>query len=195
MCTYAAYAIANFLQKANSGSNWRLSSKQVGETECSFVSHFPGPRGISPGYFCPSRASSQCFSQAPCASRSQYRLSSFLLTKYGSRGCNAQGCANTIDHRPTNTRSCFSASIPHPSRTSFGFRLVCRVGLGLGLVFIFVESGLHVASNKCLFECKPHWGVLSFSAPAAVLNEVEQSSFRTKHSSQLKTFTLEISRS
>ena len=54
--------------------------------------------------FCPSRASSQYFSQAPSASRSQHRLSCFLLTKYGSRGCNAVGCANTNGHRPTNTR-------------------------------------------------------------------------------------------
>jgi len=38
------------LQKANSGSNWRLSSEQAGGTECSFVYHVPGPRGISPGY-------------------------------------------------------------------------------------------------------------------------------------------------
>ena len=62
-------------------------------------------------FFCPSRASSQCFSQASGASRSQHRLSSFLLMKYGSRGCNALGCANTNDHRRTNTntRSCFSA--------------------------------------------------------------------------------------
>jgi hypothetical protein len=28
------------------------------------VCHVPGPRGNSLGYFCPSRASSQCFSQA-----------------------------------------------------------------------------------------------------------------------------------
>jgi len=28
--------------------------------------------------------------------------------------------------------------IQHPSRTNFGLRLVYRVGLGLGLVFIFV---------------------------------------------------------
>ena len=28
--------------------------------------------------------------------------------------------------------------IPHPSRTNFGLRLVYRVGLGLGLEFIFV---------------------------------------------------------
>ena len=34
---YAAYAPANLLQKANSGSNWRLSSERVGGTECSFV--------------------------------------------------------------------------------------------------------------------------------------------------------------
>jgi len=28
---------------------------------------------------------------------------------YGSHGCNAVGCANTNGHRPTNTRSSFSA--------------------------------------------------------------------------------------
>ena len=44
-------ALANSLQKANSGSNWRLSSEQVGGTECSFVCHVPGPRGNSLGYF------------------------------------------------------------------------------------------------------------------------------------------------
>ena len=49
------------------------------------------------------------FSQAPGASRSQHRLSSFLLTKYGPHGCIALGCTNTNGHRPTNTRSCFSA--------------------------------------------------------------------------------------
>ena len=54
-------------------------------------------------------ASSQCFSQAPGASRSQHCLSSFLLTKYGSRGCDAAGSTNTDDHRPNNTRSYFSA--------------------------------------------------------------------------------------
>ena len=72
----------------------------------------PSPRstrGISPGSFCPSRASSQCFSQALGASRSQHRRPSLLLMKYGSRGCNAVGCVNTNDHRPTNTRNCFSA--------------------------------------------------------------------------------------
>jgi len=98
------------MANSGSGSNWRLSSEHVGGAECSFVCHVPGPRGVAPGYFCPSRATSQCFSQASGASRSQHRLSSFLLTKYGSRGCNAVGCANTSDHRPpTNTRSCFSA--------------------------------------------------------------------------------------
>ena len=71
--------------------------------------HVPGPRGNSLGYFYPSRASSQCFSLAPGASRSQHCLSSFLLTKDGSRGCNAVGCANTNEHRPTNTRNSFSA--------------------------------------------------------------------------------------
>ena len=34
--TYAAYAPANLLQKANFGSNWSLSSERVGGTECSF---------------------------------------------------------------------------------------------------------------------------------------------------------------
>ena len=43
------------LQKANSGSNWCLSSEQVGGTECSFVCHVPGPRGISLGYFLPQK--------------------------------------------------------------------------------------------------------------------------------------------
>jgi len=46
----AAFVLENLLQKANSGSNWRLSSGQVGGTECSFVYHVPGPRGISPGF-------------------------------------------------------------------------------------------------------------------------------------------------
>ena len=52
----AAFAPANLLQKANSGSNWRLSSEQVGRTECSIVCHVPGPRGYSPGYFLPQHA-------------------------------------------------------------------------------------------------------------------------------------------
>ena len=52
-CTCAAYAPANLLQKANSGSNWRLSSEQVGGTECSCVCHVLGTGGISPGYFLP----------------------------------------------------------------------------------------------------------------------------------------------
>jgi len=84
--------------------------QRVGGTECSFVCHVPGPRGISPGYFCPSRESSQYFSQASGASRSQHRLFSFLLMQYGSLSCIAVvGCANTDVHRPTNTRSSFSA--------------------------------------------------------------------------------------
>ena len=66
-------------------------------------------RHSSRATFCPSRASSQCFSQAPGASRSQHRLSSFLLTKYGSRGCYLEGCTKADLHRPTNTRSFFSA--------------------------------------------------------------------------------------
>jgi len=49
-CACAAYAPAKLLEKANSGFNWRFSSEQVGGTECSFVCHVPGPRGISPGY-------------------------------------------------------------------------------------------------------------------------------------------------
>ena len=69
--------------------------------------HVPGPRGISPGYFvAPAGHRLNVF---PGASRSQHRLPSFLLMKYGSRGCNAVGCANTNDHKPTNTRSSFSA--------------------------------------------------------------------------------------
>ena len=115
--------LGNSLQKANEGSNWRLSSEQVGGTECSFVCHVPGPRGNSLGYFCPSRASSQRFSQAPGASRSQHRLSSFLLTKDGSRGCYAVGCANTNEHRPTNTRSSFSA--PEAIRSEVEKRFDC----------------------------------------------------------------------
>jgi len=106
LCCLCASKLA---PEGNSGSNWRLSSEEVSGTECSFVCHVPGTRGISPGYFCPNRASSQCFSQASGASRCQHLLSSFLLTKYGSRGCNAVGCANTNGHRPTNTRSSFSA--------------------------------------------------------------------------------------
>ena len=58
--------------------------------------HVPGPRGNSLGYFRPSRVSSQCFSQAPGASRSQHRLSSFLLTKDGSPGCNAARIVDAI---------------------------------------------------------------------------------------------------
>ena len=73
------------------------------------VSHPRSTRQFSGLFFCPSRASSQCFSQASGASRSQHRLSSFLLTKDGSRGYNAVGCANTNKHRPTNTRNSFSA--------------------------------------------------------------------------------------
>jgi len=64
----------------------------------------------SSGYFfAPAGHRLNVFSQAPGASRSQHRLSSFLLTKYGSRGRNAVGFANPNDHRPTNTRNCFSA--------------------------------------------------------------------------------------
>jgi len=43
----------------------RLSSEQVGGTECSFVCHVSrSTRQFSGLFFCPSRASSQCFSQA-----------------------------------------------------------------------------------------------------------------------------------
>jgi len=74
------------------------------------VCHVPGPRGNSLGFFlAPAGHRLNVFSQAAGASRSQHRPSSFLLTKYGSRGCNAAGCANTDEHRPMNTRSCFSA--------------------------------------------------------------------------------------
>ena len=69
--------------------------------------HVPGPRGISPRYFCPRRASSQYLSQAPApgASRSQHRLSSFLPMKNCSRSYCATGCVNTNFHRPTSTRN------------------------------------------------------------------------------------------
>jgi len=63
--TCAAFALANFLQKANSGSSWRLSSEQVGGTECSFVYHVPGPRGISPGYFLPQQGIVPSIDQLP----------------------------------------------------------------------------------------------------------------------------------
>jgi len=33
----SSFALANLLQKANSGSSWRLSSEQFGGTECSVV--------------------------------------------------------------------------------------------------------------------------------------------------------------
>jgi hypothetical protein len=49
-------------------------------------------RHFSGLFFCPSRAPSQCFSHASGASRSQHRLSSFLLTKYGPRGYNVVVC-------------------------------------------------------------------------------------------------------
>jgi len=43
-----------------------LSAEKACWTECLFVCRTsPGPRGNSLGYFCPSRASSHCFSQAP----------------------------------------------------------------------------------------------------------------------------------
>jgi len=54
------------------------------------------------------------FSQAPGASRSQHRLSSFLLTKYVLRGCNVAGCANTNVHRPTNTRILHASPLQEP---------------------------------------------------------------------------------
>ena len=86
MTTCAAYAPANSLQKANSGSNWRLSSGQVGGTECSYVCHVPGQVFLQ-AFFFSRGAPSQFIFQAPGACRSQHRLSSFLQTKYGSRGC------------------------------------------------------------------------------------------------------------
>jgi len=60
-----------------------------------------------------SRFRFQCFSQASGASRSQHCLTSFLLTKDGSRGCNAVGCTNTNEHRPTNNRNSSSARNPN----------------------------------------------------------------------------------
>ena len=52
-CTCAAYVLANLLQKANSGSKWRLTPEQVGGTKYSFVCHVPYPRDISLGHFTP----------------------------------------------------------------------------------------------------------------------------------------------
>ena len=91
---------------------------------------------ISWAIVCLSRASPQCFSQAPGASRSQHRLSSFLLTKGGSRGCNAVGCANTNEHRPTNTRVASPLQKRYLARSNkdsivFRLRLTCiRVWCG-----------------------------------------------------------------
>ena len=61
------------------------------------------------GLFLPQQGIVSMFFSGVGASRSQHHLSSFLLTKDGSRGCNAVGCANTNEHRPTNTRISFSA--------------------------------------------------------------------------------------
>jgi len=44
---------SEFAPEGQLESNWRLSSEQVGGTECSFVCHVPGPRGNSLGYFLP----------------------------------------------------------------------------------------------------------------------------------------------
>jgi hypothetical protein len=80
------------------------NKSQVGGTESLFVCHVPGPRGNSLGYFCPSRAPSRCFSQAPGASRSQHRLFSFLRTKYGHVASMLKAVrTNGHGHRPTNT--------------------------------------------------------------------------------------------
>ena len=97
------------LQKANSGSSWRLPPKNSAGLSARSCITSQVREAFLRVIFCPSRASPQCFSKASGASRSQHRLSSFLLMQYGSRGCSAVGCANTNDHRPTNTRSCFSA--------------------------------------------------------------------------------------
>jgi len=49
--------------------------------------------------------------------------------KYGSRGCNAVGCVNTNDHRPTNTATPgFASPLQKPyltrsNKDSIGFRL------------------------------------------------------------------------
>ena len=83
-------------------SSWRgLSAHCVSRPR--YTRHFSGL------LFRPSGAPAQYSCQASGARNSQLRLSSFLLTKDGSRGCNAVGCANTNEHRPTNTRNSFSA--------------------------------------------------------------------------------------
>jgi hypothetical protein len=61
LCCLRASTLAHLLQKANSGSKWRLSFEQVGGTECSFVCHVPGPRGISLGYFLPQQGIAPAF--------------------------------------------------------------------------------------------------------------------------------------
>ena len=74
--------------------------------------HVPGPRGISPGHFLPQQGIvSMFFSGAgrQPISASPVLFLANVVWKYGSRGCNTVGCANTNDRRPTNTRSCFSA--------------------------------------------------------------------------------------
>ena len=65
------------------------------------VSRPRSTRHFSGLLFCPSRAPSQCFSKVPGASQFRHRLSSFLLTKYGPRGCNVAGCTYTNVHRST----------------------------------------------------------------------------------------------
>ena len=156
--------------------------------------HVPGPRGSSLGYFCPSRASSQCFSQASGASRSQHRLSSFsfLLTTYGSRACNAVGCANTNEHRPANRVEIpVSAEFPRDGSLHAGFprdfrgfsavfpcrghkvtaKFPSRKSRLIGKNFPFRGNSAEFLMGNRTWPTNTRSG---FSAPEAVLSKVEQ---------------------
>ena len=71
--------------------------------------HVPGPRGNSLGYFLPQQGIVSMFFSGVGRQPISAPAFLFLVTNNGSRGCNAAGCANTNGHRPTNTRSSFSA--------------------------------------------------------------------------------------
>jgi len=79
-----------------------------------------------------------------------------LLTKYGSRGCNAVGCANKNEHRPTNTRSSFSAPEAVLSEVEQRFDCVqAQTHMYPSLVFFFLELDAskrqgHFVSFCCL---------------------------------------------
>ena len=101
--------------------------------------HVPGPRGFSPGYFCPSRVPSQS-------------------------GCSKTGCANTNDHRPTKSRSCFPLQkqyIMSSNKDSilFRLRLICiRVWLGGFTHFLNQIQRSHKTGEFVVFLAKPYIG-------------------------------------